>query len=251
MTNGPGAAPSFEPVLAERYQKPERPAYRATLAEALAFIRPFSAPESAPSMRATQSGNGQTVLVLPALGRGDGYTERLRHHLNDRGYSAHGWKLGVNLGPSRLVLDGLVDRLQELSGRDKKIAIVGFSLGGLFARWLALRAPDRISQIITVCSPIHDPARNFWLPIQSVLNLYAGDDLGDLARQIAQDVPVPCTAMFSRDDGIVNWRACIDHGDSATAIEIAGPHVAIARNPQAWAVITQRLAVSPLSTRSG
>ena len=77
-------------------------------------------------------------------------------------------------------------------------------MGGLFARWSALRMPNRARQVITVCSPIHEPARNFWLPVGPFLRLWRGDDLRMLADEVARPLPAPCTVLFSRKNGLVN-----------------------------------------------
>jgi len=175
--------------------------------------------------------------------RGDGYTARVRQFLTALEYSAHGWGLGVNLGPTRRLLEGSADRLIELTDKPDKASIVGFSMGGLFARWLALQLPERIRQIITVCSPIHDAAANFWLPLKPLLTMWPGKDLAKLAEEVAQPVSVPTTCLFSRDDGVVNWPACHDDGlPEDDLIEIAGPHALIARNPFVMAVLAERLA---------
>jgi len=116
-------------------------------------------------------------------------------------------------------------------------------VGGLFARWLSLRMPDRVRQVITVCSPIHEPARNFWLPLQPVLGLWPGADLTKLANEIAQPLTVPGSFLFSRDDGLVNFAACRDTSAPAEDnIEFSGPHVLMARNPEVMVIVTQRLA---------
>src|SRR5208337_3252561 len=129
--------------------------------------------------------------------------------------------------------DGAADRLIKLSDDHGPLSIVGFSMGGLFARWLSLRLPDRVRQVITVCSPIHQPARNFWLPLGPFLGLWPGVDLAKLADEIGQPLPVPGAFLFSRDDGLVNYAACRDaHATPEDNIEISGPHVLIARNPE-------------------
>jgi len=76
-------------------------------------------------------------------------------------------------------------------------------MGGLFARWLGLQKPDRVRQIITVCSPIHEPARNFCLPVDPILGMWRNVDLPQLVREIARPVPVPGTYLFSGIDGVV------------------------------------------------
>lgn len=215
---------------------------RQTLAEAAALlgrVRPLPVDALA---HAAPRGDGHSVLVLPALLRGDGYTASMRAFLTAIGYVAHGWQLGVNLGPTRRLLDGAADRLIGLTDANGPVSLLGFSMGGLFARWLAMRMPARVQQVITVCSPMQEPAKNFWLPLDTLPQLWSGVDLRQLAAEIAQPLPVPGTFLFSRDDGIVNGAACQDPDAAADNVEIGGRHVLIARNPEVMAIVADRLA---------
>jgi pimeloyl-ACP methyl ester carboxylesterase len=219
-----------------------RPPFRLTLTEAVAFLGP--PPARIVTLRANlPRGDGHTVLVLPAWLRGDPYTTVARGFLNGLGYNAQGWGLGVNVGPTRRLLDGSGRRLVALSDRYGPISIVGFSMGGLFARRLAQKMPDRVRQIITVCSPIIEPDRNFWLPLRAMIRLWPDIDLRSLATEIAGSVPVPATILFSRDDGLVNFSSCRDDAaGTENNLEIAGPHVLIARNADVMRIMAERLA---------
>jgi pimeloyl-ACP methyl ester carboxylesterase len=227
--------------------KSRRPPLRLTLTEGIALIRPAPKPDIARLLATAPRGDGHTVLVLPALARGDPYTARFREFLSSLGYTAYGWNLGINIGPTRRLLDGAADRLLALSSTNGPVSIVGFSLGGLFGRWLALRSPERVRQVISVCSPIHEPARNFWLPLQPVFGLWRGHDLRSLAEEVAQPLPVPCTVLYSRSDGLVHWPACVDSACPEDCIEIAGPHVLIACNAQVMGIVAERLAGSTVT----
>lgn len=220
-----------------------RPSIRRTAAEAVALVAPPPRLPFDTMVANAPKGDGHAVLVLPALFRGDPYTASLRRFLTAIGYAAHGWNLGLNIGPTKRLLDGASDRLIELSGQYGPLSLVGFSMGGLFARWLSLRMPDRVRQVITVCSPIHEPAKNFWLPLHPLVGLWPGVDLPKLAKEIAQPLRVPGAFLFSPDDGLVNCAACRDATAPAEDnIEIGGPHVLIARNPQVMTIVAQRLA---------
>jgi pimeloyl-ACP methyl ester carboxylesterase len=222
---------------------PHRPALRRTVVEAVALVSHAAKPPIDSLLAGVPRGDGHAVLVLPALLRGDAYATYMRQFLTAIGYAPHGWNLGVNIGPTRRLLDGAADRLVTLSDQHGKLSLVGFSMGGLFARWLSLRMPERVRQVITVCSPIHQPARNFWLPLEPFLGLWPGVDLPKLTEQIAQPLPVPGTFLFSRDDGLVNYAVCRDaHAAPEDNIEINGPHVLIARNPQVLSIVAHRLA---------
>jgi hypothetical protein len=219
-----------------------RPPLRQTLAEAIALVRRMTRLPMDAIANESPKGDGHTVLVLPAWLRGDGYTASVCKFLTSIGYSAHGWELGANIGPTRRLLDGAAARLVELSDANGPISLVGFSMGGLFARWLALRMPERVRAVITVCSPVQEPSKNFWLPVEPLLHRWPGIDLTELVAEIARPLSVPGTFLFSRDDGIVNCAACQDPAPSADNIEIGGPHVLIAHSPEVMAILAQRLA---------
>lgn len=219
-----------------------RPSMRLTAAEALAMILPSPRLPMAALVAAAPRGDGHAVLALPGLGHGDPYTALVRDFLTDIGYAAFGWELGVNFGPTEHLVASATARLTDLSDRHGPVSIVGFSLGGLFARLLAARMPDRVRRIITVCSPIHEPARSFWLPMAPVFHHWGGDDLGRMAEEIRHPMPVPCTALFSREDGLVNWSACVDSSETADSIEITGPHVLIAQSADVLTILGTTLA---------
>jgi pimeloyl-ACP methyl ester carboxylesterase len=223
-----------------------RPPLRRTLAEAMAVIGPARMPPMASLLAAAPRGDGHAVLVLPGWLCGDGYTAVVREYLDALGYSAHGWNVGTNVGPTRRLLRGAMDRLIELSDRHGPASILGFSLGGLFARWLSIQMPDRVRQIITVCSPIHEPARNFCLPLDPLLGMWPNGDLPRLVHEIGRPVPVPGTYLYSGDDGVVTWTACCDTSASPEDnIEIGGPHMLIAQNTKMMAILAERLARRP------
>lgn len=213
----------------------------------MAFITPGE-PAAVPS--GAPRGDGHAVLVLPALGQTDSYTSGVRNVLSELGYQAFGWDLGPNIGPTPRLRQGALDRLTALSDAHGPVSLVGYSMGGLFARWLAQQRPDRVRRFISVCSPIHEAGKNFWMPIEPVIGLLAGEDLTALKQEIAGPVPVEGTVLFSSADGLVNWTSC--HDDAVPPeenIDIGGPHVLIARNPNMMRIVADRLA-RPVPGRS-
>src|SRR4030095_1152400 len=100
---------------------------------------------SLPILSQAPRGDGHPVLVLPGLIASDLSTRPLRSFLNGQGYKAHGWGLGRNLGPRPGVPSMMLARLRELHQRyERKISLVGWSLGGVFARELAKQAPEAV-----------------------------------------------------------------------------------------------------------
>jgi pimeloyl-ACP methyl ester carboxylesterase len=206
------------------------------------FLRPSQTPALDQLLAAAPRGDGHAVLVLPSALRGDPYTAGVRRFLSALGYAPYGWGLGVNCGPTAHLLRGSADRLAELSRLHGPVSIVGFSMGGLFARWLSQREPAQVRRVITVCSPFSDPAGSLFVPVERLLHLWPGVDLRGLAREVARPLSVPGSFLFSRDDGVVAWEHCRDQSPGAENIEITGPHVLIAQNPQALRIVAQVLA---------
>ena len=118
-----------------------------------------------PLLRLAPRGDGHPVLVLPGLAASDTSTRPLRRYLKDQGYAAHGWKLGANHGPRPGAEAKMQERLAELHARHgKKVSLIGWSLGGVFAREMARRAPGHVRSVITLGSPFAGApkASNAW-----------------------------------------------------------------------------------------
>lgn len=221
----------------------DRPTVFSMLCEAAAFVDSLVAPDV--TAVSGPRGDGHAVLFLPAVIRGDGQTARVRKLVADNGYTAFGWGLGVNLGPTRRLLAGTRDRLATIAAGHGPVSLVGYSMGGLFARWLAQRTPDDVRQVITVCAPFNDPLHSTWFPLESVVGLWPGTDLRTLADEVGKPLPVPNTAIYCRTDGIADWRCCIDNEAPEDNIEVTGYHTTMADNAQVRRILLQRLARPP------
>ena len=164
-----------------------------------------------PLLSRAPRGDGHPVLVLPGLIASDASTKPLRSYLADRGYEVHGWCLGRNLGLRPGIESKMKARLREIhraSGR--KVSIVGWSLGGVFAREIARAVPDAVRSVITLGSPIRGNPRstNAW----RIYELASGQSVDDPKLRRPCDVapPVPTTSIFSRTDGIVAWQCSVE-----------------------------------------
>src|SRR5262249_24047044 len=153
-----------------------------------------------PFLRRAPSGDGHPVLVLPGFMAGDFSTRTLRRFLRDKGYMAHGWKLGRNRGPSAALMAAMVARVQQLHARrGRRVSLVGWSLGGIYARDLAGAMPELVRQVITLASPFRD------LDAVNVPNFLRGrarrrTDMRDdtqLRARLREPLPVPTTAIVS------------------------------------------------------
>ena len=187
-------------------------------------------------------GDGQTVLLIPGFLAGDWTMNRLRTFLIRLGYRVETARVFFNPGPTSAMiaqLDGALLRLAQTG----KINIVGQSLGGALARSLAQRHPQSVRRVVTLCSPIRFPVTTPLEPFAQLLSLFHDSKWVARRHEIAQPVPVPVTAIYSIDDGIVDWRQCVqDEGPGCENICVRGAHTVVGSNPQAQMAIAFALA---------
>ncbi|MEM8904052.1 MAG: alpha/beta hydrolase [Actinomycetota bacterium] len=202
---------------------------------------------ASPMLRLLGRGDRHPVLVLPGFTASDRSTVPLRSTIRLQGYWAHGWGLGRNIGPSARIIDGMRDRLEQLHGRHgRKVSLVGWSLGGIYARQLAREQPDMVRQVITLGSPFRmvdgdrSAAQGIW---DSLSHLHDGDlDLLEVAEHERGPLPVPATAIYTRTDGVVRWFTCIETpGRHRESIEVFGSHSGLGVNPSVVYAVLDRL----------
>ncbi|MGH8481424.1 MAG: esterase/lipase family protein [Nevskiaceae bacterium] len=197
-----------------------------------------------PLLGSLPRGDGHTVMVLPGFGASDLSTEPLRRALGRLGYDALGWGLGRNAGMRRSLKDALWARLEALHRERGKVSLIGWSLGGVYAREMARSAPQRVRRVITLGSPInHHPRANNADRMYRWIN--GGDDRVDWEGFERRRVPppVPCTAIYSKSDGIIAWRCSLeDPAPNTENVEVQGSHLGLGVNVQALRVIAERLA---------
>src|SRR6202011_18011 len=127
----------------------------------------------------------------------------------------------------------------------RKVSIVGWSLGGVYARDLALQLPDMVRAVITLGSPFaNDITATNATKLYEALSGEGINDNPEIREAIAGDLPVPATSIYSRTDGIVNWRTCLLRpSDTAENIEVHfASHVGLGVNPAALWAVADRLA---------
>lgn len=191
-------------------------------------------------------GDGHDVLVLPGFMTRNSSTLLLRRFLRRLNYRVSGWEMGRNLGLRNGVAEGMSAQLKALADRSgRKVSVVGQSLGGTFARELAKAHPELVRLVVTLGSPlaIHPKSTNAW----RVYEWATGENIEKVAREVDVSPPrhVPCTAVYSRADGVVAWRGSMDVKASRREnVEIESSHVGMAVHPGAIAVIGDRLSQS-------
>ena len=197
-----------------------------------------------PFFRVLPRGDGHPVLVLPGFMASDGSTRPLRRLLDALGYQAEGWGLGRNMGPTERVVNEmpeLVDRLTRDS--DGTISIVGWSLGGIYARHMAARTPELVRAVVTLGSPVRSAARRSTNASPLFEALGAIHVPGHPLLDDGQPLSVPVTAVHTRSDGIVPWETClIQDTPIAENLRVRGSHIGLGVNPAALYLIADRLA---------
>jgi pimeloyl-ACP methyl ester carboxylesterase len=199
-----------------------------------------------PSLARLPRGNGEPILILPGYGAGDGSTMILKGYLRLLGYRARGWGLGRNRGAASESLPRLLRRLGNLSRRSKqKVAIIGWSFGGYLARELARERPDLVRLVITLGTPVVGGPK-YTAAAKSYRK--RGIDIEAIAAEVEQrsrlaDLEIPVVAIYSRDDSVVAWQACIDRqSPNIEHVEIKSTHLGFGFSADVYKIIAQRLA---------
>ena len=187
---------------------------------------------AAPYLFHAPRGDGHPVLVMPGFGASDNSTIALRGFLSSTGYDVHPWNLGTNRGPGMPDLQArLAERLDAIFAEsgDQKVSLVGWSLGGVYARMLAHRYPNKVCQVITLGSPIGGSRRS------------PTNTSGPIA---SSPLPgVPSSAIFSKTDAIVPWEfATQQPSEIADNIEVHTSHTGLGFSPAVFYAIADRLA---------
>ncbi len=199
-------------------------------------------------------GSGQPVLVLPGYGAGDISTAVLQGYLRFLGYHVRGWGRGRTHGEVQTLMPRVLKRLMSLARRTgQEVSLIGWSLGGYLAREAARERPDLVQRVITLGTPVVGGpkytivARHFHR---------RGIDMDAMEAEIESRnrivLRTPITAIYSRRDAIVAWKACIDHnGSNVEHVEVGTTHLGFGFSAEVYKIIAQRLAAKlPQTDRS-
>jgi thioesterase domain-containing protein len=198
-------------------------------------------------------GHGEPVLLLPGFGAGDASNAALNAMLRYLGYSVHGWGLGLNRGNVEAILPKVEARVRAIRDHaGMPVRLVGWSLGGVLAREVARDAPELADRVVTMGTPVVGGPK--YTRVGATYRA-AGFDVGEIERKIearyAMPIRVPVTAIYCKADGIVDWRACIDHWTPGIEhVEVRATHFSLGFDPKVLEIVAERLAVPRAKTRS-
>lgn len=219
-------------------QDGHEPSSLGLLAELGGLVEPARLLTAFPWLALAPRGHGESVIDLPGWRASEHTNLALRSYLRFLGYSVKPWGLGVNLGRPEADALAIADQLERNPGPEP-VTLVGWSLGGTIAREIARLVPQRVSSVITFGSPVFDgPLPHFESSGSSTTIKPTGRRLDRTAP-----IPVPITAIFTKRDSVVDWRACIDSKSADVEhVEVRSTHMSLGFDPDVWLAIAQALA---------
>ena len=203
--------------------------------------------------RAAPRGAGEPVLVAPGFGADDSWTASLRGFLTSLGYDVRGWGLGRNHGRVPQLIPELAEqtaRFVEETGRP--VRLIGWSLGGYLVREVARERPELVQDVLTLGAPIVGGPK---YTASAPMYVKKGYDLDEIEAEVeereSEPIEAPIRAVYSRSDGVVAWRACIDHRSPLiTHHEVASSHLGLVASPTVFRLVAELLAdpeINPLA----
>jgi pimeloyl-ACP methyl ester carboxylesterase len=201
---------------------------------------------AAPFLLTAPRGRKHGVVVLPGFGAGDNSTILLRRYLTMLGYDAHGWKRGRNMRRPGEDLPAVIAQIKALKAKHKApVSLVGWSRGGIMAREISRQIPADVRMVITLGSPFADANANNVGAIWTLVTGEAPPRDPVRLKQLAEPIPVPATAIYTKADGVVAWRACLEKpGPRSENIEVRSTHIGLGFHAPALWAIADRLAQS-------
>ena len=197
-------------------------------------------------------GDGHPVLFFPGFMTSDTFTAPLRNCVEEKGYKTYGWDKGINFGFDEATAEHLKKRLKQVFDENggRKVTLVGHSLGGVYARELAREFPEMVRGVVTMGTPfgmMDDPESATSKRLSQIYKFFNPESVdaghADIRDRGLTPPPVPTTSLYSKDDGIVVWKAALNpSAPQAENIEVYGSHLGMTCNPMTVAAVLDRLA---------
>ena len=197
---------------------------------------------TAPTLSRARRGDGRTALVVPGFKTSDRSLIPLRTFLGRWGHRAEPWRQGTNDGDIDRLLDATFARATELAERSgRPINLIGWSLGGVYVREVARDLPESVHRVVTMGTPLFGPHHTVGHTFYSEEQLEKID--AQIDERYRRPIERPIMAIWSRSDGIVDWRACRDDmSPDVRNLEVSSGHVGMGLDPGVWRTIADFLA---------
>ena len=189
------------------------------------------APLSTPKLLSAPRGDDRAMFVLPGFGAGDRSLIPLRRFLAGRSHDSRGWGLGRNTGDVEGLLERFLPTLERgVDETGRPANLVGWSLGGVIAREATRERPDLVHRVATFGTPLFGPRAS------AAARAFSAEQIehieGLIAERVGQPIPRPVMAIHSRNDGIVDWRSCVDQVTPfALNLEVSATHFGMGLSP--------------------
>lgn len=190
-------------------------------------------------------GDGQPVLVFPGLIASDSSTFLLRSLMQRLGYPAYGWNQGFNVGPRHGVLAGCRERIEEIVDKHgRAVTLIGWSLGGIYAREMAKLLEREVRQVVTLGTPFAgNPRATNAYPLFQLLSGHKVHADETLLARLREAPNQPTSSIYSRSDGVVHWQCSVQHpAPHVENIELSASHFGMGFNPAVLYALADRLA---------
>jgi len=239
--------------MTTRYRRSGPPDALHQALEFRGLLELLALPGAWPLLSRVPKGDGHPVLLLPGFLSGEGPLYPLKAYLRSRGYEVDTWGFGRNTGFHRRHTDALEQKIRFLHHRHgRKVSLVGWSLGGVFAMYGAHHATECVRSVITLGSPVSpDPHSDNTPPMVKALHRMVAHPLGPIAhaaqpraKKMRSAPPMPVSCLYSISDGVVPAQDATIDGDPAIHenIRVPGSHSGLGFNPVVMWIVADRLA---------
>lgn len=231
--------------MSDRIQKPNAGLFWTEPFRAISGFGPYFRHRS--KLMELPKGDGHPVMVIPGFMASDLSTKPMRNIFRHLDYRVYTWGQGRNLAKESYepLLNERLAKIFEKNGQ-RKVSLIGWSLGGIFAREIARAQPEKVKQVITLVSPFNgvtEPNN-----ASGMYRLIAGKPLNsldpELITRMKKPIPIPNTNIYSKTDGIVPWKVCQEEivEKDTENLEFEASHVGIGHSPCVIYCLIDRLA---------